>query len=480
METNQAKRSIPKKNIVIAAALVVAAVALVLVITQVLVPRNAYLLAEDLVTAGKNGEAVAAFLEVGDYGDSAQRAEALLEENPALRFALAEPGDTVTYGAYEQDGDLSNGSEPVEWIVLAKEDSRILALSKDILDVRQYHHIEDKVLWKTAALTKWLSLDFPEVAFADWNRAAVESVAPLSTEELSLLAKDYVAAEASAYAQAAGLTDNVWWLRENNTYSGELTAAVTDGSGNTDTAHITEFLGVRPAIWVLTDATLIEENATAVAEALQTRQSAYEAAVKLKKMFEYEHAASAFALLGDYLDSAELYQQCMAESQRQTGISAVELLTEMNNSIAQAYSMLEDLNDDSSRAKELQSLCTSFYAYCGEFAFVVDGEEMTVQSDFVYDSEESIVRWVCDQGEDSVFTAEVDGEAYTFFQNGAEIYGMSATEQNGKMEAKVSFQDDVITYTLGEHQTVTTDEEGNVTSREDYEQIAQWTGVKGA
>ena len=31
-------------------------------------------------------------------------------------------GDTVVFGSYEQDNDLTNGQEPLEWIVLKTEE----------------------------------------------------------------------------------------------------------------------------------------------------------------------------------------------------------------------------------------------------------------------------------------------------------------------------------------------------------------------
>ena len=38
-------------------------------------------------------------------------------------------GDTVVFGSYEQDNDKSNGTEPIEWIVLDEKGGRYLLLS---------------------------------------------------------------------------------------------------------------------------------------------------------------------------------------------------------------------------------------------------------------------------------------------------------------------------------------------------------------
>ena len=43
---------------------------------------------------------------------------------------------TVTFGTYEQDGNASNGAEPIEWYVLDEKDGKKLLVSKYILDAQ--------------------------------------------------------------------------------------------------------------------------------------------------------------------------------------------------------------------------------------------------------------------------------------------------------------------------------------------------------
>ena len=50
--------------------------------------------------------------------------------------ADAKPGDIVIFGSYEQDNDESNGTEDIEWLVLAREDNKALLISKYALDVQ--------------------------------------------------------------------------------------------------------------------------------------------------------------------------------------------------------------------------------------------------------------------------------------------------------------------------------------------------------
>ena len=56
----------------------------------------------------------------------------------------------VVFGTYEQDNDLTNGAEPIEWIVLErKEDGSMLLIARLGLDCMQYHEKQAEVTWET-------------------------------------------------------------------------------------------------------------------------------------------------------------------------------------------------------------------------------------------------------------------------------------------------------------------------------------------
>ena len=74
-------------------------------------------------------------------------------------------GEYVVFGRYEQDGDTSNGPEPIEWVVLAEEDGRMLLISRYILDGVPYHTEYKDVTWETCSLRAWLNDDFYNSAF---------------------------------------------------------------------------------------------------------------------------------------------------------------------------------------------------------------------------------------------------------------------------------------------------------------------------
>lgn len=75
-------------------------------------------------------------------------------------------GDTVRFGSYEQDNDTDNGAEDIEWLVLDKQDGKLLLISKDALDAKPYHEEYIDVTWETCTLRGWLNDTFYNTAFS--------------------------------------------------------------------------------------------------------------------------------------------------------------------------------------------------------------------------------------------------------------------------------------------------------------------------
>lgn len=74
-------------------------------------------------------------------------------------------GDTVLFGSYEQDGDASGNSEPIEWLVLEVNDHDALLLSKKALVCHAYHDVNEEVTWESCTLRQWLNASFMDSAF---------------------------------------------------------------------------------------------------------------------------------------------------------------------------------------------------------------------------------------------------------------------------------------------------------------------------
>lgn len=191
-------------------------------------------------------------------------------------------GEYVVFGAYEQDGDILNGKEDIEWLVLEKEEGRILVLSKYALDCQQYHTNKENVTWETCTLRKWLNDDFVNSAFSGIEKSMIPTVMVsadknseydtnpgnttqdkvflLSMEEANeyfSLGKKMVCTP-TEYAKGQGVYCDAfqeflcgWWLRssggtqENASYAYGVEGVHTYGL-NVDY----DACGVRPALWI--------------------------------------------------------------------------------------------------------------------------------------------------------------------------------------------------------------------------------------
>lgn len=96
---------------------------------------------------------------------------------PTVNESLASVGigDSFLFGTYEQDCDASS-KEPIEWIVLKKEDGCAMLISKYGLDAVPYNTISESITWEKSSIRKWLNNDFFNEAFTEEERAMIPSV----------------------------------------------------------------------------------------------------------------------------------------------------------------------------------------------------------------------------------------------------------------------------------------------------------------
>ena len=97
------------------------------------------------------------------------------EDIPCL-LAQAQVGDTIKFGKYEQDGNITNGKEDIEWQILSKEGNRVLVISKYGLDCQPYNETFKEVTWETCSLRTWLNDDFLNTAFSDKEKKSIPTV----------------------------------------------------------------------------------------------------------------------------------------------------------------------------------------------------------------------------------------------------------------------------------------------------------------
>ncbi len=89
-----------------------------------------------------------------------------------LQLKTALPGTYITFGTYEQDNNLKNGQEPIEWLVLENDGESLFVLSKYVLDNEVYstYYVEHTwkplpVTWETSNARNWLNSTFLATAF---------------------------------------------------------------------------------------------------------------------------------------------------------------------------------------------------------------------------------------------------------------------------------------------------------------------------
>ncbi len=199
----------------------------------------------------------------------------------------AEVGDIVIFGEYEQDNNTDNGKEPIEWIVLAKKEDRILVVSRYALDAKKFHDRLVSVTWPDCTLREWLNEDFMKKAFTEEQRDRIPTVTVKADQNLKykrntggdtkdqifLLstreAKKYFSSNAArsckptAYAKAHNCyvySGYCWWWTRTPGNRVTLTSAIKNyGEINNEgyPVHCGQKIkgkkaygGVRPAMWI--------------------------------------------------------------------------------------------------------------------------------------------------------------------------------------------------------------------------------------
>ena len=189
-------------------------------------------------------------------------------------------GAVIPLGSYEQDNDIYNGKEEVEWLVLAVEDDKALIVSFFALDCREYNTANADITWENCSLRKWLNDDFINYAFsadeqkliqtttvtADGNPPYNSSSGNNTTDKVFLLsiaeAGKYFTSDIErqcqgteyCYAQGAvkDKNDNCWWwLRSPGINNHHVALIKSDGSFDYDGESNTySYFTIRPAMWI--------------------------------------------------------------------------------------------------------------------------------------------------------------------------------------------------------------------------------------
>lgn len=115
-------------------------------------------------------DAAELYRNAGGYRDAPERLAFCAHMMDLLQ---ANPGETVVFGAYEQDNDDSNGPEPIEWTVLQNGENGLLLLSRFSLFNAPYHGEFTAVSWEECTLRAQLNGEFYQNAFSQEERQAI-------------------------------------------------------------------------------------------------------------------------------------------------------------------------------------------------------------------------------------------------------------------------------------------------------------------
>ena len=168
--------------------------------------------------------------------------------------------------------------------MLERFDDRLLLLSTDVLDARQYNHVPfQDVTWADSDLRAWMNGDFFASAFTPAQQGIIPSVlnenadqsiagtpggAPTQDRVFALSEQESVvylsgsanrsdigaapASQAAASGPLAVSEDGTadWWLRSPGTYAFAAQYVDTAGAPLPSGANVDVLYGVRPALWI--------------------------------------------------------------------------------------------------------------------------------------------------------------------------------------------------------------------------------------
>ena len=128
------------------------------------------------------------FKKLGSFRDAPDYVKRIeLEGQNATLIATLKDvqiGDSIRFGSYEQDNDLENGDEEIDWIVLDREGDIVTLLAEKGLDCIQFNTTYKNVTWETCTLRTWLNQTFMYRAFSEEQRGMiVETETPTEINE---------------------------------------------------------------------------------------------------------------------------------------------------------------------------------------------------------------------------------------------------------------------------------------------------------
>ncbi len=217
-------------------------------------PSLKYSVAEYMLEVGAVYDARETFEELGTYEDSQQRVKDIIAMYPTT----IKGGDTVIFGAYEQDNNPENGKEPIEWLSVYEigYDGYVTLISKNALDYKYF----DKNDWENSSLRHWLNGEFLSEAFSEQEQAMLNRTGGFLADTVDIwlaINKDVPdqirKSVPSEYALSKGSEEFRWCFRETEgVYPAQkantVMAAYVDSIGKVSSGIEEGSFYVRPVI----------------------------------------------------------------------------------------------------------------------------------------------------------------------------------------------------------------------------------------
>ena len=302
---------------------------------------------------------------------------------------------TVFLGRFEQDNNIDNGPEPIEWYVIDEKEDKALLLSRFILCGDNYNKAKKDITYLSSSIRSYLNKELFLEAFTEEERNIIletklnnkqsgdpewyyatyggndteDSLFLISYADLynlpALWDRNIRAAEMTEYAKKNGAKKD-WWMRSPGLEQHD--ACYMSEYGFHSTIEVNAKIGVRPAIWIdksLSRKTFPYEQyklaeklanngsygeAATIMDTLGTYYNSnaialeyhYQHAVSAKRSEDYETALRVFLDLDNYKDSYEQVKEtryAIAEKARREGnyqkaVEALEALGNYKNSIS--------------------------------------------------------------------------------------------------------------------------------------------------
>lgn len=243
------------------------------------IQSNKYDRAMEALNDGNSGMAYD-LLKGLSYKDSSDKTSEILAQHPNYKFRDAAENSTISFGQYEQDNNLDNGKESIRWIVVKKEEDKILLMSEKALDCKPYNDTySSNIVWENCTLRIWLNSTFINTAFSSEEQIFIlQTEIPKSGKSNSTNDKIFTfdSSEADRYGNLYcrpteyAAYNGVWhgsgefceyFLRETRDHKDQLNeykyvscpAVVDRGAikGSNEFLRVTaDYVGVRPAMWI--------------------------------------------------------------------------------------------------------------------------------------------------------------------------------------------------------------------------------------